>query len=182
LTSTALFLGIQSFCSRLAFHSSLNLLKFDLSGTFILLHLSIVLCVAGSVLLIYTLFQTAARSGNRPRLYPFLFFMIQGAVLAVYGKNKLGLFLLQFVALGSLAAQPLFKKAVLRKSIALAVLLLQVFFIYGILHVGKEPLPHREFPEKHDPVSGGLGAFHYGSVSQRTGQEEEFPLGVPKKS
>jgi len=87
--SAALLFGIWSFGTRLALHSNLNLLKFSLSGTFILLHLSILLSTAGCFFFILSLLKSAI--GVAPRPWPAYFKkgIIWGAIILqlffVYG-------------------------------------------------------------------------------------------------
>ena len=131
--SAALLLGAQTLCARLAQNSSLNLLKFNLTGTFLLLHVSMALFIAACALFITALLKSAAETIGRARRAWLVFFVTQAALYLGFGRSRPALFLLEAAALGSLAALVLFTKRAFRTGVIWAALLLQVLFVYGTL-------------------------------------------------
>ena len=87
--SIAFVFGIHELVSRLASNAGLNLLKFDFTGMFFILHISIVLCLAGCVLFIFALLKSAA--GIVPGAWPtdlrrfFLWATTLAVVFFLYG-------------------------------------------------------------------------------------------------
>jgi len=132
--SAAAFLEIQSLCARLALHSSLNLLKFSFSGTFLILHLSLALTVAGCLFFIYTLLRGPSGMNFRWWRVPLLFLATEAALFFAIRKIEPFLFLLQFAALGSLVVLSLVQKSTIKRSFLWAAILFQVFFLFGTLH------------------------------------------------
>jgi signal transduction histidine kinase len=122
----------QSLASRLALNSSLNLLRFHWSGTFIILHLSIVLTAGAGLLLIVAFLKRAApHRGGAAALWASLL-LVEGALYFALGRNRPLPFLLQAAALISLTAAVSLPPRLRRASLWAAVLL-QILFIYGTL-------------------------------------------------
>lgn len=130
--SAVLLFGVQALASKTALHSSLNLLKFGISGPFILLHLSLALVLAGSGLFIFALLKRLS-ARVRPAALILAFFGTEAAVLLVRGTARPAQFILPFLALASLTAAAAVRKADLVRGLVWAAVLLQAALVFGSL-------------------------------------------------
>ncbi|MCX6562584.1 MAG: HAMP domain-containing sensor histidine kinase [Candidatus Aminicenantes bacterium] len=132
--SAGLLVGFQDLISKLVFNASVNLLKFSLSGTFLVLHFSLVLAAAGCAFLVSRLVQFPAGIRLPQWTSALLFLGAEAAVFLVCGRGRPGLFLLQSAALAVLVVVAFFKKPAARPAVLGLMILSQIFLIYGTLH------------------------------------------------
>ena len=132
--SAALLAGYQYLVSELASNTSVNLLKFGLSGTFLVLHFSLVLAAAGCAFFIYRLVQLPLGVSFPKWTVVLLFLGTETVLFLVYGQGRPGLFLLQCAALAGLVVIAFFPKPSARPAVLGLAILLQIFLVYGTLH------------------------------------------------
>ncbi len=129
-----LVMTLQAFVRRLVFNSNINLLKFELSPSFIVLHLALFVALASVVALAYFLLRVAVRLSPHAGL-PFLGLLVAGALYVVFFRGRgplVNVILLAALVLVLLAAAS--RPSALRASTALAlVLLASVFFMFRSL-------------------------------------------------
>ena len=131
--SSALLSGVQTLASKAALHSSLNLLKFSLTGPFIALHLSLGLAAAGTGLFILALLKRIAGAAVRPPYAVLAFLAAAAAAFLAGGRPRPAAFLPQLAALAALAALALVRRPALVRAAAWAAVLLQTALVFGAL-------------------------------------------------
>ena len=79
--------AFQAFVHRLVLNSNINLLKFELSASFLLLHLALLIALASVLTLAYLLLRSAARLSPHPGL-PFLGLLAAGALYILLFRGR----------------------------------------------------------------------------------------------
>jgi signal transduction histidine kinase len=134
MASIAILAGFQTLAGHLVFNSSLNLLRFSLTGTFVLLHWGLIFLFAGVAFLLFTGLRIAGRLTSRPDLSIILLVAVEVLVYLRYGRSAPLLFVMQVIAMGSLFGLAFWPKIARRREAVFAALLLMAVFVYGTLH------------------------------------------------
>jgi len=124
-------LGIfQAFVRRLVLNSNINLLKFELSASFLLLHVALLIALAGVVTLAYLLLRGAAQRSPNPGL-PFLALLTAaGLQIALFrGRGPLSSAGLHVALLLILLAAATWPAALKKRSGPALVLLFSVLYM-----------------------------------------------------
>ena len=119
--------GVQAFAAAVTANSSLNLLLFKISGTFIVLHLAVVLVAAASAVLSSAALRTVWRPGGigtGPALAVFA--AVEAAAFIALWRGRPVLFAAQLAAAASLAAAVRPGRTGLRRAALWAAIVLQV--------------------------------------------------------
>ena len=132
--SIAILTGFQALAGSLVFNSSINLLRFSLTGTFILLHWGLIFLFAGIVFLLFTGLRIAGRLTARPEFSIIVLLAVELFVYWQYGRGAPLLFVMQVIAMAALAGLAFWPKITRRREVVFAALLLMAVFIYGTLH------------------------------------------------
>ncbi len=140
--SSALLWGVQTLATKAALHSSLNLLKFSLTGPFIALHLSLGLAAAGAGLVIVSVLKRLAGGAVRPLFAGLAFLGAETAVFLAAGRAHPAAFLAQLAALAALSAFALARKPSLVRASAWAAVLLQTALVFGALESAVQARSH----------------------------------------
>jgi signal transduction histidine kinase len=126
-------LGIQLFASRLTANASLNLLRFELTGPFLALHLSLVLVGAAAAFLSYLWLREALTALRPPGFVFALFAAVEAAAFLLFGRGRPVLFLVQCAAVASLAAAAATRKSTLHRAVLWAAIILQVGQVHAVV-------------------------------------------------
>jgi signal transduction histidine kinase len=132
--SIAVLTGFQILAGRLVFNSSINLLRFSLTWSFVLLHWGLVFVFAGAAFLLFTGLRIAGRLTSRPDVSIILLLAVEVLVYLRYGRSAPLLFVMQVIATIALFGLALWPKIAGRREAVFAGLLLMAVFIYGTLH------------------------------------------------
>ena len=132
--SIAILAGFQILAGRLVVNSSINLLRFSLTGSFILLHWGLIVLFAGVAFLVFTGLRIAGRLASRPDFSILLLLAIEVLVYLRYGRSAPLLFVMQVIAMGSLFGLAIRPKVTRRREAVFVALLLMAVFVYGTLH------------------------------------------------
>ena len=131
--SAALLAGFQNLVYRLASNASVNLLKFSLSGSFLVLHFSLVLSAAGCAFFVWKLLQSPLGAGLSRWAAGPLFAAAEAGLLFIYGRDRTGLLLLQAAALALLILLASARKSAVKSVLFGLAVFVQIFFVYGTL-------------------------------------------------
>jgi signal transduction histidine kinase len=125
---------VQLFASRLTANASLNLLRFDLTGAFLALHLSLVLVGAAAAFFSFLWLREALTDFRVPAGLPLICFaVVESAAFLLFGPGRLHPFLVQCAAVASLAAAAAIRKPALRRAILWAAVILQAGQIHAVV-------------------------------------------------
>jgi len=134
MAAIAILTGFQTFAGSLVFNSSINLLRFSLTGSFILLHWGLIFLFAGVVFLLFTGLRIAGRLTPRPEFSVLVLLAVELLVFWRYGRGAPLLFVMQVILTAALSGLAFWPKIARRREAVLAALLLMAVFIYGTLH------------------------------------------------
>jgi len=128
-SSFLLVLVFQGFVRRLVLNANINMLKFELTASFLLLHLALLIALGSILALAFLILRSAARHSPRTVL-PFLGFLVAGVLYVVLlrGRAPFGGGWLQAALLLVLLAAASFPTALRRTSGLALVLLFSVFY------------------------------------------------------
>ena len=129
--SVAAYPLFHALTAHLVHHSNINLLDFSLQPSFIVLQLALLLVWLGAVVL-QILALRRARLEGPSFLFPlFVLAALEIAALVFFGRRNAGLFLLQALALGSLAWASGLRRINRRQAGIVAAILAQAIFLYA---------------------------------------------------
>ncbi len=134
LVSIAALLAFQKLMALFVANSSINLLRFSLTWSFVLLHGALIFLFAGVVFFLFTALRIGVRLMSRPTLGFILLLGIETLAFLVYGRRAPFLFILQLVVLFVLAGFAYWPKAFKRREAVYVALVLMAVFLYGTLH------------------------------------------------
>jgi len=127
------FLAFQNLMARFVANSSLNLLGFSLTWSFVLLHAGLIVLFAGVSLLLFAAMRIGARLTTTPGLAFILMLAVEGLAYLTYGRRSPLLFLFQAIAVCVLTWLAFWPAAAKRREAIFAALVLMNVFLYGTL-------------------------------------------------